>query len=443
LYAIVFLALAGLTPHGTLAYALVTVLAIEAVLTMWDFVIEDQTRKLPWTERIAHTLLTLNYGLILAFWLPVIFKDWAMQPTGLAWNYYGLPTWFNLFVAGGVTVWAVRDIIAFKKIKRWQEEKPPVVGLKKDGLKFLVTGGTGFIGTELCSALIREGHDVTILTRNKPHAFEIFGKEKGKLTLVDSLDNFKDKKNTKFDVVINLAGEPLAKRRWTKKQKEIIHNSRVRLTKELVNFLSQLETKPSVLISGSAIGFYGAKVGSADEIITEDSLPVETSGFSQNLCQNWEQNALEAEKLGIRVVLIRTGIVLGRTGGVLSQLLFPFEFGLGGNIGKGKHYMPWIHIHDMLGIIGHSINNENTKGPINATAPNPVTNAEFTKTLAKVLKRPAFMHLPGFVFKILFGSEMANDILLTGLRIVPKKAEAENYKFKYEHLEDAIKQITT
>jgi len=175
--------------------------------------------------------------------------------------------------------------------------------------------------------------------------------------------------------------------------------------------------------------------------ITEDSKPAETESLTYKLCKDWEESALAAEKLGIRVVLLRTGLVLGREGGMMLNLLVPFEFGLGGKLGSGQQYMPWIHIDDMLGIVAHILNNDTIKGAVNATAPNPVTNAVFTTTLGAVMKRPTFMKLWPFQLRLIFGTQLADELLLTGQQVIPKKLTEEQYKFKYGELRNALGEI--
>jgi len=340
-----------------------------------------------------------------------------------------------------VAVWSFRDFFSTRRLKKFASQKLPTLNLKQKGIRFLVTGGTGFIGSRLCKALIQEGHDVTLLIRDKTKALEIFKDIPGKLTLFESFDNIPNPSSMSFDVVINLAGEPLISRRWTSQQKERLFTSRIGTTNQLVTFLNILDKKPELLLSGSAIGIYGVAVGSPDLKITEDTDPVEIDSLTHKLCQEWETTALTAEKLGIRVVLLRTGLVLGREGGMMANLLVPFEFGLGGKMGSGQQYMPWVHIDDMLGIVAHIVNDNTIKGPVNATAPTPVTNAVFTKTLGAVMKRPTFMKLWPFQLKLIFGTELANEILLTGLQVVPERLMKEHYKFKYGQLRDAMEEI--
>ncbi len=294
-------------------------------------------------------------------------------------------------------------------------------------MNFLISGGTGFIGTALCTYLSENGHNIVVKTR-RPESV------KRDITGISDLSQLNAKE--KFDVVINLTGEPIANKRWSKRQKQRILQSRLEATQELVEFLHDSKNKPAVFISGSAIGFYG--IGLTDEIIGETS-PGDDS-FASRLCTQWEQCALQAESSGIRTCLLRTGIVLGKNGGALEKMLTPFRFGLGGKIGAGKQWMPWIHIEDLIGIIIYAVENESLEGPINCTAPYPVTNAVFTKDLGTSLRRPTVFTIPAIMIKILMG-EMGKELLLSGKKVLPLKAEKAGFKFKYERIDTALSDV--
>ena len=292
-------------------------------------------------------------------------------------------------------------------------------------MNILITGGTGFIGSTLCSRLLEEGNNkIVILSRHSE-------KIKPPIQAIAELNELKD--NDAFDVVINLAGEPIANKRWSDQQKHQIFSSRINTTKKLIAYLETLENKPKLLISGSAIGYYG--IDKTDAVIEEKDNG--DNSFSSELCQKWEAVALKAEKLGIRTCLLRTGIVLGKNGGALNKMLLPFKMYLGGRIGNGKQWMSWIHIDDLIGIILHCINHDNLKGAVNGTSPNPVTNQAFTKTLGTVLKRPTIFPMPALVVKLLMG-QMGEELLLAGKQIRPKKALDAGYIFKYKTLEEAL-----
>ena len=265
-------------------------------------------------------------------------------------------------------------------------------------MNLLITGGTGFIGSALCTRLLDEKHSIVVLSRYP---------EKIKLPIrsVSSLNHLTN--DDVFDVVINLAGEPIADKRWSDQQKNLIYSSRIVATETLITYLKNSKNKPKLLISGSAIGYYG--VNETDDIIDENS--GYDDSFSSNLCQKWEASALKAEPLGIRTCLLRTGIVLGKNGGALSKMLPPFKMGLGGKIGHGEQWMPWVHLDDLVGIIIYCINNDHLTGPVNGTSPNPVINQVFTKTLGLALKRPTIFPMPKVVIKLLMG-QMGEELLM-------------------------------
>jgi len=294
-------------------------------------------------------------------------------------------------------------------------------------MNILVTGGTGFIGSSLCVHLSSLGHKLTVVTRGSTLGYDA-------IKAINDLQALEADES--FDVVINLAGQPIADKRWSKLQKEKILNSRIDTTKQLILFFNYTKNKPAVFISGSAIGYYG--VGINNSTINENAQGDDS--FSSVLCAQWEKCALAAQLLGIRTCLLRTGIVLGKNGGALQKMLPPFKLGLGGKIGSGSQWMPWIHLDDMIGIIELCIHNKNISGAINCTAPNPVTNLTFSKTLAASIHRPAIFPMPAFIITLLMG-KMGEELLLNGKRIIPEKALYFGYKFNYEELEKALESI--
>jgi len=233
-----------------------------------------------------------------------------------------------------------------------------------------------------------------------------------------------------IEAVVNLAGQPLAEGRWTEARKQNFIDSRVGTTTDLYTFFSARDLKPSVLISGSAIGYYGPGEHSVDESATG------TDCFSHRLCSDWEASAAKFEKLGCRVCYLRTGIVLGDEG-ALAKMLPAFKLALGGPMGTGEQWMSWVHIEDMLSLIMHCVDNKNLSGPVNATAPNPATNRQFSKALGAALKRPAIFTMPAPVVKLLFG-EMGEELLLQGQSVVPKKLKDSGFEFQYPNLDLAL-----
>ncbi len=294
-------------------------------------------------------------------------------------------------------------------------------------MKILFAGGTGFIGSSLCAHLLREKYEITVLSRH-PDTIKL------PVHGISRLEQLND--DIFFDIVINLAGEPIANKRWTDKQKQLISSSRIETTRNLVNYFKVTKHKPKLLINSSAIGYYG--IGMANEVINEDGLGDES--FSSQLCQQWEATALEAQSLGVRTCLLRTGIVLGKNGGALNKMLPLFRFGLGGKTGSGKQWMSWIHVDDFVGITLCCIKRNDLSGPVNVTSPNPVTNEVFAEILGKVLRRPGIITIPAVVVKILMG-QMGEELLLAGKKILPAKMLNAGYKFKYEKLYESLSDI--
>ncbi len=291
----------------------------------------------------------------------------------------------------------------------------------------LVTGATGLIGRALCPRLDAPH----VLSRNPDSARAKLGEVRAfgwpDLTAgpppAEALAG--------VDRVFHLAGEPVAEGRWTKAKKERIRASRELGTRQLVAGLAQLEERPKVLVSASAVGYYG---DGGDAVLDEDAPAGED--FLAEVCVAWEDEARKAEALGIRVVLLRIGIVLGPGGGALSKMLTPFRMGVGGRIGSGRQYMPWVHVDDVVGLMLFAADNDDLRGPLN-TAPDPVTNRDFTKTLGRVLRRPTIFPVPGFGLKMLFG-EFAGA-LLASQRTSCAKAKEAGYRFEYSELEGALR----
>ena len=292
-------------------------------------------------------------------------------------------------------------------------------------MKILISGGTGFIGKLLSKELVSSGYELTIISRSSTTKNE----EKIKFIPWDK-EALQNAVNNS-DIVINLTGESITGKRWTKEQKDLIYKSRIVTTKLLVEAINNAKNKPKKLISISAVGIYGDR---GDEKLIEDSSS--GSGFLTNVCVDWEA---EAKKAKTNVIVLRLGIVLGKNGGALKKIIPPFKMFIGGPLGSGNQYMPWIAIDDVIGLIMFAIENDSVNGILNATSPNPVTNKEFSNILGKVLHRPSFIPVPGFALKLLLG-EMS-ELLLGSQRVIPERALQLGYKFKYSELESALKGI--
>jgi len=298
-------------------------------------------------------------------------------------------------------------------------------------MNILLTGGTGFIGRALIPKLVDAGHDITVLTRDKAQVetprisatYLWWDPATGEGDLAATLE--------RVDAVINLAGEPVVGKRWSKAQKLRIAESRCDATQVLQKTIHASTSKPKVLINASAIGYYGAR---ADEDITEATNA--GKGFLADTCKAWESHAIRVADFGVRVVRLRIGIVLETDGGALGRMLLPFKLGLGGPLGSGQQWMSWIHRADLVNIILFALDHPEIEGALNGTAPEPVRMREFAKTLARILKRPCIFPVPGFVLKILLG-EMSS-VLLLGQKVLPQKALNNAFSFQYPKLQDAL-----
>ena len=296
-------------------------------------------------------------------------------------------------------------------------------------MRLVITGATGFIGRALCDKLLAQGHALILFTRGSPRDANTGTKRwlhwtPGTVREWDvALDG--------ADGVINLAGEPIAERKWTQTQRRRIEKSRIDGTHSLVQACAKAKQRPQFLINASAVGYYGPH---GDEMITEEIAP--GNDFLSVLCRDWEEEAKKAEELGMRVVRLRIGIVLGHGGGALGKMAQPFKYFVGGALGSGQQWMSWIHLEDLVGLILQTIDDSRTTGPVNATAPNPVRNKEFCQTLGKVMHRPCWASVPGFALRMALG-DMA-EMLLTGQRVIPAVAEKSGYRFRYPTLEPAL-----
>jgi uncharacterized protein len=293
----------------------------------------------------------------------------------------------------------------------------------------LVSGASGFIGSALVPTLIAGGHTVTRLVRStpRPGQAEIPWNPAARSIGTPALEG--------LDAVVHLAGDNIASGRWTTAKKASIRNSRVQGTTVLCEALAQLVKPPKVLLSASAIGYYGDR---GETTLREESPP--GTGFLAEVCQAWEAATAPTAQRGLRVVHLRFGMVLSPAGGALAKMLTPFRLGLGGVIGTGKQYMSWIVLDDVLGAIHHALNTETLQGPVNVVAPSAVTNREFTTTLGKVLRRPTWLSLPAFAVRLMFG-EMGDALLLASTRVAPARLMASGYTLQYPELEKALQHL--
>jgi len=294
-------------------------------------------------------------------------------------------------------------------------------------MTIVVAGGTGFVGQALVERLRNDGHRVVVLTRRPRGADQVAWTPDGTAgPWADAIDG--------ADAVVNLAGESIASGRWTAARKHSIRTSRIDATRSLVQAIDRAPRRPHTFLSGSAVGYYGAH---GDEAITEATPPGDD--FLASVCREWEAEAMRAAGAS-RVVLLRTGLVLDRTGGALPRMALPFRLFAGGAIASGRQYQSWIHLDDWVSMVEWALRTPAIAGPLNITAPNPVTNREFAQTLGRVLRRPALMPAPAFALRLVVG-EMADALLVTGQRVLPALAQASGFQFRYPALEPALRAI--
>lgn len=300
--------------------------------------------------------------------------------------------------------------------------------------KIIVTGATGLIGKGLCKALISRGDQLTILSRNTSNASKIIPGAKEYIQWNYNLPETWAEFLNGQDSIVHLAGESIAGKRWNNNYKNKILQSRKLSTNNLAEAIISLHEKPASFISASAVGYYGNK---GNTILTEES--ANGNDFLANVCNEWEKASETVEASGVRRVVIRTGVVLSREGGALKQMITPYKFFIGGPLGSGRQWFPWIHIDDLIRIYIYSIDNSSVNGVLNATSPKHVTMKEFSGKLGKILRRPSFFPVPLFVLKIAVG-EVAGS-LVASQRIIPQKLVKGGFKFKYENVEEALKDL--
>jgi uncharacterized protein len=308
-------------------------------------------------------------------------------------------------------------------------------------MNIFMTGATGLVGTALVKTFTAEGHTVYRLTRagtrkldaNEPGVFDLpWNPRSGEIG--GSAGSGSIQSPADVDAVINLAGAPVVGGRWTNERKALLRSSRADTTRGLVSAIAKMEKRPHVLISASAIGYYGNR---GDDSVTEKSAP--GTDFLAELAQEWENEAIKAEQFGVRVALLRFGIILAKQGGALPKMMMPFKYGLGGKLGSGRQWTSWITLEDVVAIIPAALRSESWKGPVNLVAPQAVRNSDFTKSLGKAMHRPAIFVVPAFALRLAMG-EMA-DTLLGGVRVAPLVLEQHGYRFLHANLDEALKAI--
>jgi len=438
IYSALFIGLSAWAWHGAWAWVLMAVFGVEILLTLWDFVVEDRSRLLPPSERVTHTVLAINGGAFIAL-LAIHAVDWAAQSTAMVWQPHG---WLSAFLAlcgVGVGLSGLRDGLAahavFQREKQTQArdaQAPVRFGSRPQ--RVLVTGGTGFIGQLLVRHLRADGHAVTVWTRDARSAAWGFG---GGVRCVQSLGDIPAADD--IDVVVNLAGARILGMRWSERRQKQLLQSREGLTQQLVAWIGARPRKPWLLLSGSAIGYYGVQPQGDVTGLTEEAPPQDI--FMSQLCQRWEQAAQAAVAHGVQVACMRFGFVLGHQGS-LPQLLIPISLGVGGRLGSGRQWLSWVHVHDLVRAMAHVWRvTESAAEPVaahawNFTAPGALSQEEFTRVAASVLRRPCWMPTPAAPVKLLLGEQA--DLLLEGQRVVPQRLLQTGFRFTFPDTRSAL-----
>ncbi len=440
IYGVVFVGLAWAEWHGALALALAALLLAEVVITLADFLEEDRSRKLPPFERVLHTLLAVLYGLFLATLAPRLVA-WAGAPTGFAWTPHGAVSWAFSACGAGVIAWSVRNAAAVLRLGR--ADSPSGVQGRAGGREcavtapnhlivpaVLVTGATGFIGRTLVAQLRGDGTRVIALARDVTQARAEFGPD---VWVVDTLDAVPPE--TRIDAIVNLAGARVLGLPWTAARRALLRDSRVRVTAGVVELMRRLEQRPRVLVSASAVGFYGASPGASFEPLDEQS-PPRPGQFQSDLCVAIEHEARRAEALGVRVVRLRFGVVLGRGDGAYPMLALSARLGLGAVLASGRQPAPWIHLDDAVALIRFALAEPGLSGAVNAVAPETRPQADFARALAASFGRRVRLRVPGAPMRRLLG-EMS-ELLLEGQNAVPKAALEAGFRFRHPALAEAL-----
>ncbi len=432
IYGIVFIGLAWFEWRGAFTAMLAALLLAELGITLADFLEEDRTRRLPPFERVLHTMLTISYGLFLGFLAPMLL-GWARLPTAMAFTSHGWISWLCTLYGVGVLAWSVRNVRAVLHLRRKVHSADTPATVPRNHLitpAVLVTGATGFVGSALVADLLRDGQRVIVLSRDGMQARAAFGPQVWVVENLDAIPN-----ETRIDAVVNLAGARVLGMPWTAARRRTLLASRVSVTAAVVDLMRRLQQPPRVLVSASAVGFYGASPNASFEPLDETAGP-QPGQFQSDLCVAIEHEARRAEGLGVRVVRMRFGVVLGRGDGAYPMLALSARLGLGAVLGSGRQAAPWIHLDDAVGLLGFAMAQDSLQGPVNAVAPDTLPQAQFAQALAASFGRRVWMRVPDAPTRALLG-EMSS-LLLDGQNVKPNAALASGYCFAHPHLAGAL-----
>lgn len=425
-YGFLFLVFAWVQPQGLWLAAVWALVLVEVGITLWDFVVEDATRLLPSTERVLHTILAVNGGAMFAVYALATMDDWS-APSALLTHSYGWQSWALTAAALGIGLSAVRDGLAARA--NAAEPAPRALLAEHPQTGFLISGGTGFIGSALVEGLLAGGHRVTILSRDPRRAALQFG---GRARCIADTAQLRD--DEAIDVVVNLAGAPVVGPRWSPARKRALHASRIDTTHALRAWCERSRNKPALWLQASAIGLYGAHARSGPEL--RDPAPIR-GDFPSELCSAWERAAAPVSEQGVRVVTMRLGLVLHRSGGVLPMLSLAASLGAGATLGTGQQWFAWVHLDDVLGFVEQAVEHVGLRGPYNLVAPTGCSQGEFTRELAHSQHRRAWLRMPAWPMRLALG-EMAT-MLLDGPVVEPRRLLDQRYRFVHADLASALR----